>query len=170
MYMMSMMAWLAAPDCADLNKEKCIKIALVHDLAECIVGDIAPSDNISKEDKAKLEAEAMNQLRSILGASPIADEFVALWSEYENATTPEAVLVKQIDKLEMVIQAFIYEQCQEIDLSDFYSSVSDKITNPVLYSWFVELAERRLKQLPHLTPVSIASKPETLNKKESTVR
>ena len=30
---------------------RCIKMALVHDLAECIVGDITPSCGVSKEDK-----------------------------------------------------------------------------------------------------------------------
>ena len=34
---------------------RCIKMALVHDLAECIVGDIAPSDGVSKEDKHRRE-------------------------------------------------------------------------------------------------------------------
>ena len=30
-------------------------MALVHDMAECIVGDIAPADNVPKEQKFKLE-------------------------------------------------------------------------------------------------------------------
>ena len=34
---------------------RCIKLALVHDMAECIVGDIAPSDNISKTEKHRRE-------------------------------------------------------------------------------------------------------------------
>lgn len=34
---------------------RCIKLALVHDMAECIVGDIAPSDNISKAEKHRRE-------------------------------------------------------------------------------------------------------------------
>lgn len=34
---------------------RCIKLALVHDMAECIVGDIAPSDNVSKEEKHRRE-------------------------------------------------------------------------------------------------------------------
>ena len=32
-----------------------MKLSLVHDMAECIVGDITPVDNICKEDKFKLE-------------------------------------------------------------------------------------------------------------------
>lgn len=34
---------------------RCIKLALVHDMAECIVGDITPSDNISKAEKHRRE-------------------------------------------------------------------------------------------------------------------
>ena len=36
-------------------RDKTIKIALVHDLAEALVGDITPHDGISKEEKHKLE-------------------------------------------------------------------------------------------------------------------
>jgi putative hydrolase of HD superfamily len=156
MYMMSMMAWLAAPSSnvhQTLNKEKCIKIALVHDIAESIVGDITPIDPVSKEEKSRLEGEAMETLRKTLGGGPIADEIVALWSEYENASTAEAQLIKQIDKFEMVLQAFIYEKNQNIDLTEFYGSVREKLTDPVLQSWFFELANRRIKQLPHLPPI-----------------
>lgn len=38
---------------------RCIKLALVHDMAECIVGDIAPADNVSKAEKHRRE-EASN--------------------------------------------------------------------------------------------------------------
>lgn len=38
-----------------VQKEKLMKICMVHDLAEAIVGDITPYDGVSKEDKRKLE-------------------------------------------------------------------------------------------------------------------
>jgi len=34
-----------------LDQNKCVKMALAHDLAESIVGDITPYDKISKEEK-----------------------------------------------------------------------------------------------------------------------
>lgn len=40
---------------------RCIKLALVHDMAECIVGDIAPSDNISKAEKHRREEAREHQ-------------------------------------------------------------------------------------------------------------
>ena len=33
----------------------CLKLAVVHDLAECIVGDITPSDPMGKEEKHRRE-------------------------------------------------------------------------------------------------------------------
>jgi putative hydrolase of HD superfamily len=53
-------------------------LALVHDLAECIVGDITPHDGISKEEKNKRETQAIQQITSSIPKS-IADEFRALW-------------------------------------------------------------------------------------------
>jgi putative hydrolase of HD superfamily len=159
MYMMSLMAWLAAPSEREtnLNKEKCIKIALVHDIAESIVGDITPVDAVSKEEKSKMEGEAMETLRQTLGTGPIADEIVSLWAEYEHASSPEAKLIKQIDKFEMVLQAYIYEKSQNIDLTEFYGSVKEKLTDPTLCSWFIELAERRMRHIPHLQPLDDSS-------------
>lgn len=45
---------------------RCIKLALVHDMAECIVGDIAPADNISKAEKHRREEASNNHV----GARP----------------------------------------------------------------------------------------------------
>ena len=163
MYMMSLMAWLAAPTSSetDLNKEKCIKIALVHDIAECIVGDITPHDNISKEDKSKQESGALETLKSLLGGGDIANEIADLWLEYEHQTSNEAILIKQIDKLEMVIQAFVYEKSQSIDLSEFYDGIASKLSDPTLIAWFHELSRRRLESLPNLPPIKLPQPKES---------
>ena len=61
----------------------CIKMALVHDLAECIVGDITPFDGISKEEKSQREKEAMVQVTSCL-PKLTAKEFTSLWEVSEH--------------------------------------------------------------------------------------
>ncbi len=38
-----------------VNKDRLVKVCLVHDLAEAVVGDITPYDGVSKEEKRKLE-------------------------------------------------------------------------------------------------------------------
>lgn len=48
---------------------RCIKLALVHDVAEAIVGDITPTCGVSDEDKFRLEAGAVQRMRGMLGGS-----------------------------------------------------------------------------------------------------
>ena len=68
----------------------------------------------------------------------------ALWNEYETQSSAEARLVKDIDKLEMVIQAFEYEQTHpSLDLEDFFSSTAGKIRHPTLQKMDAELRQRR---------------------------
>lgn len=42
---------LSVPISSDIDQSLCIKYALLHDLAECVVGDITPHDNVSSGDK-----------------------------------------------------------------------------------------------------------------------
>ena len=55
MYRMSLMVQTILTPSDPLNKDKCIKMALVHDMAEAITGDITPEDGISAEEKSRLE-------------------------------------------------------------------------------------------------------------------
>lgn len=42
--------------------------------------------------------------------SEAAIEIKALWMEYETAESEEALFVKDVDKFEMILQAFEYEK------------------------------------------------------------
>ncbi|KAL6566419.1 hypothetical protein OROGR_002034 [Orobanche gracilis] len=108
MYRMSLMA-LIADDLPGVNRERCIKIAIVHDLAEAIVGDITPSDGVPKEEKSRMEQEALDEMCKVLGGGMRAEEIKELWQEYENNSSLEANLVKDFDKVEMILQALEYE-------------------------------------------------------------
>ena len=69
-----------------LDVQKLVTMALVHDIAESIVGDITPHCGISKEEKNKLEVEAMQKLKETLG--DVAGETIeTLWLEYENGSS-----------------------------------------------------------------------------------
>ena len=97
-------------DDATIDRTRCMKMCIVHDLAEAIAGDITPHAGVSKEEKFKLESDAMDVMVNTLGGSPQAEEIRSLWTEYEDAATQEALLVKDLDKFEMIVQAFEYEQ------------------------------------------------------------
>jgi putative hydrolase of HD superfamily len=60
----------------------------------------------------------------------VEEEIVALWLEYENSSSVEAVLAHQLDKLEMIIQANEYEVEQDINLDDFFESTKDCFRHP----------------------------------------
>lgn len=49
---------------------RCIRMAIVHDVAESIVGDITPHCKVSKEDKARMERDAIGQIQ-VRGTRPV---------------------------------------------------------------------------------------------------
>jgi putative hydrolase of HD superfamily len=72
MYRMGMMSLLAS-DCG-VDSTRCMKMALVHDVAEAIVGDITPHCSVSDEDKFSLESQAIQRIQSMLGHNTQAGE------------------------------------------------------------------------------------------------
>ncbi|GAB1599658.1 HD domain-containing protein 2-like [Argonauta hians] len=143
MYRMAMLAFLAEPTLG-VDRERCIKLALVHDLAESIVGDLAPSDNVSKPEKRRREETAMNLIKDMVGGA-VGEEFLQLWLEYENASSKEAEYVKDLDKFEMVLQAYEYEQLDRKpkSLQEFFDSTKDRFTTSQVKKWMNELEKLR---------------------------
>ncbi|KAH0463796.1 hypothetical protein IEQ34_006582 [Dendrobium chrysotoxum] len=149
MYRMALMA-LIAGDLPSVNRERCIKIAIVHDIAEAIVGDITPSDGVPKAEKSRLEQSALNEMCEILGGGIRADEIKELWAEYENNSSTEASLVKDFDKVEMILQALEYEMAHGKVLDEFFISTAGKFQTDVGRRWASEVTSRRNKRLREL--------------------
>jgi len=106
-YLMALMCMVIA-DLKGLNSSKAIKMALLHDIAESIIGDYMPED-VSTAKKYEEENKA---IKTILGKLPrrLRPSYGRLWQEYKRRSSKEAVLVHQIDKLEMALQARDYLQ------------------------------------------------------------
>ena len=127
------------------DADKCVRMALVHDLAECVVGDITPNDGVSDEEKREREGEAMRALTAACGG--VGDEVRALWEEYEAGETREAKLVKDADKLEMVMQASEYESIGDAGeggkLEEFFESTRGRYKTERGTAWSEAIEERR---------------------------
>lgn len=111
---------LLLPQHPELNAEKVLRMALIHDLGEAYVGDITPSDNVPKSVKTEREHGA---LQRILGKLPNGPDLMETWLEYEQQSSLEAKFVKHIDRLELALQAAVYEHQGIIEGQEFYQAV-----------------------------------------------
>jgi len=137
----------------DIDVDRCIPMALVHDVAECITGDIAPGDDISKQEKQHLEMEAVGCIAAVLrGASSSSAQFLLdCFHEYEIRESNESRAVKDLDLLEMIIQADEYERAFGIDLSEFFDTTlearfQDSSTQQVAREVHAQRRERKALQ------------------------
>lgn len=142
MYRMGLMA-LISPDIPGVDRDKCVKMAIVHDIAEAIVGDITPSDGIPKLEKSRREREALDHMCNLLGGGSRAKEIRDLWMEYEENSSLEANIVKDFDKVEMILQAWEYEKDQGKDLEEFFESTAGKFQTEQGKAWAWEIVSRR---------------------------
>ncbi|KAL6629958.1 hypothetical protein ACP70R_029723 [Stipagrostis hirtigluma subsp. patula] len=142
MYRMGVMALVAA-DLPGVDRDRCVKMAIVHDIAEAIVGDITPSDGVPKEEKSRREKAALDHMCELLGGGSRAQEIRELWMEYEQNASLEAKVVKDFDKVEMILQALEYEKEQGQDLEEFFQSTAGKFQTDIGKAWAAEIASRR---------------------------
>ena len=130
-FRMAIIAWVLG-ERKRLNLERVIKMALIHDLCEVYAPDLTPYDPLLPKDqnkiievlkrwpkftpslkiksykkKYKLENLALNKLISRL-PSNIKSEIKNLWLDYEKGLTREGRFVKQIDKVENLLQGLEY--------------------------------------------------------------
>lgn len=150
-----------------VDKVKLLRMAVTHDLCEALAGDITPfcdpSAVASKHDK---EDQVMQAIRKVVG-DPLGKELHGLWAEYEALATVEAIYCKDIDKFEMVVQAYEYEKehlkprseiasnpsplassassapISEEPLRSFYATTNTTFKSPLFRRLDQELRERR---------------------------
>lgn len=137
-YSMAMISMVIS-DLENYNSEKILKMVLLHDLAESKIGDFTP-EQINKENKIQLENTAFNEIIEYLPES-IKNEYLEIWNEYQENTSPESKIIHQIDKLEMALQAKIYqnEGYSNEKLESFFESAKIGITNPKLKELFTKI-------------------------------
>ncbi|EFC48954.1 predicted protein [Naegleria gruberi] len=156
MYRMAIISMLTKNQ-PNICTERCIKMSIIHDLSEAIAGDITPHAGVSKEEKFKLENDAIENMRKTLlnGVSDTTEEgkqftqtvneMLDLWHEYEEGTSPEAVMIKDIDKFDMVLQALEYETDQNLELPTFYESTKGGFKTDMVKALMNEVYEQKDK-------------------------
>ena len=139
-YSMAMMGMIVS-DMENYNSEKILKMILLHDLAESKIGDYTPGQ-IDFEKKNEIENTAFLKILEDLPNS-IKSQYENLWKEYRENSSPESQIVHQLDRLEMALQAKIYQDGghSKEQLESFYQSAKNGITNPKLKELFRNIIE-----------------------------
>ncbi|KAI5366373.1 Putative HD/PDEase domain, 5'-deoxynucleotidase YfbR/HDDC2 [Septoria linicola] len=149
MYRMSIITMLCPPSLAKrIDVGKCTRMALIHDMAESLVGDITPVDGVSKTEKSRREADTMDYLtKTLLGnvhGGAAGQSMKEVWQEYEDSETLESLFVHDVDKMELLLQMIEYEKMHEgkVDLGEF-SRVAKRIVLPEVQEWAAEVLKDR---------------------------
>lgn len=97
----------------DIDIMKVIFMLAVHELGETVIGDLTQFQ-ISKEDKEKIEHEAVHKiLLDLLDGEQIEKLFL----EFDSHSTKEAMFAYQCDKLECDLQSKLYDEEGCVDLN-----------------------------------------------------
>lgn len=140
-FLMSVMGMVLS-DLEHYNTEKILKMIILHDLAESIIGDFTPEQKLKKE-KRSLENKTMHEILGNL-PSDLQDQYIVLWNEFQNNKSVEAKFVHQIDKLEMSLQSKIYSK--QINSSKkihpFLESAKSEIKHPNLLNLFKQITSQ----------------------------
>lgn len=142
MYRMAMLSFLVDND-EQLDKVKIMQMALIHDLAECIVGDITPHCGVSPDEKHRREDAAMEKICKLLGNK--GPTILEMFREYEKQESPEAKYVKDLDILDLMMQAYEYEKRDNVPgvLEEFFVATSGKIRHPFISKMATEITAKR---------------------------
>ncbi len=119
-------------DALNLDTEKMMKMALLHDLAEAMIGDITPHD-MAKKDKMEREEAMMKKLLQGF------EEYYRIWREFVEGKSKEAEIMQQIDKVEMILQAHEYAAKYGKEKLEEFLKEEENIMHPFLISLLEEM-------------------------------
>jgi putative hydrolase of HD superfamily len=161
----ALLGWLLARDHPDLDRDRVLLLGLVHDLPEAVAGDPTPFDHVrdatgviaanhfstapgytasARAAKQQAELAALDDMLRDLPA-PLAADIRDAWHEYEAGQTPESRFVRQIDKLETLLQAEDYLDRQaDLVIDSFRLGSRRDVSEPGLTA----LLEARLSRRP----------------------
>lgn len=99
---------MALSDMLGLDTKKAMKMIVLHDLAESMVGDYMPGQ-VAAGEKVRAEDRAMKSILSCL-LPGVRSDYGKVWKEFLAGRTEVARFVHRLDKLEMALQADRYMQ------------------------------------------------------------
>lgn len=100
---LALMAALFLEEYPQLDGKRVLLMCLLHDLGEIYDGDVSAALLPDEQKKHEEEERAVKKLVSLLPDDE-RKQFLSIWREYNENATPEAHLVKALDKAETILQ------------------------------------------------------------------
>lgn len=113
---------------AGLDRERALVYAVLHDLAEAWTGDLTPHDGVPADQKHAREDAAM----AALSARLQRPDLLATWRAYERQDDPEARFVRQLDRVDMALQARRYRADLGVPTDELLASADAFVDDPAL--------------------------------------
>ena len=165
-FRMTLMVWLLCHR-KKLNINKILKMSLIHDLCEVFAGDATPYDKILPKDKKKWK-EIFNKwprlskikkekifldkykkenkaLKKLISKLPPAlkGEIMNLWGDYERGLTREGRFVRQVDRIENLLQALEYwRRDKQFAIEPWWMQIEELIDDSVLIEFTAALEKK----------------------------
>jgi putative hydrolase of HD superfamily len=113
------LVWTLADRIPGIDRARALDLAIIHDLAELRLGDLARTATRYFPAGAKQHAEsaAMSEI-----LQPLPEKTHKLLDEYHEAQTAEARLVKACDKLQLMIKVAVYESWGALGMTRFWDN------------------------------------------------
>lgn len=141
---------------ADVDRDRALRMAVLHDLAEAETGDFptradTTAETIDSAAKERLERAAVTEL-----LEPFDDDLHGLWEAYERRESETARFVKDMDLVDMCLQAVRYERERRYDptadpddrfseydhLDEFFATAEPRVRTDVGRELFEDALER----------------------------
>lgn len=153
-YSLAMAAWFLAQYFPELNRDECIRFALVHDLVEIYAGDTffyADEETLAK--KAQQEHKALQQIKL---EWPDFPEMINDIERYERRDCAESCFVYALDKIMPIIMIFLGKghtwREKNITLQMLHDGKINKVSkSPRVAHYFQEIL-KLLEQYPEYFP------------------
>jgi putative hydrolase of HD superfamily len=109
----------------DLNSERVLRMALLHDWAEVRVGDLPKTAGpyFGKEARKQAESAAFADLVSEL---PEVQSYKDLYNDYEHRESIEARIVKVADVVDLLVEALALERAGYRGLNEFWEVLEER--------------------------------------------
>ena len=165
-YRLAVMVWVFGHDKKDLDVGKLLKMAMLHNFPVVNAGDITPYDDLvskgeatnerlsswprrSKKEKEKIATRNRKKeiaaLKKLVRGLPneLKTEVEELWHEYEYGTSAEGRFLKQVDRIEKLIQSIEYKEQNKYEprIDPYWQQLKELLDDPDLIK-FVESLDR----------------------------